>query len=165
MWPQGRTSPGPGSRGLRLLISGSMWYQLCSAETLQFHTAPTHPRSQNPFFGLTSTFQRIPTGTGLCWSNKPTPSLPSSNKYVLKRWDLGQGSGTAGSDPGTWVHPLPLELPCPAWRPALGSAATSKSSTEAQEPFSTLPLPAAEKCFWRFNQDSQWRCPETIGYS
>lgn len=52
----------------------------------------------------TSAFQPTPTGTGLCWSNKPTPPCPVPTKHIRA---VGPGAGpcTAGS-----CSPLPCAL-------------------------------------------------------
>lgn len=82
-WPQGRTSPGLGSQGLRLLIPGAHG---TSCEMLRPSSSALHQpiqAAQVPSL-RTSTFQPTPTSTGLCWSSKPSPPCPVPTKYLCQ---------------------------------------------------------------------------------
>lgn len=97
----------------------------------------------------TSTFQPPPTGTGLCWTTHQ-PLLAQFQQNTCHT----VGPGTAGPEPGTWV------LSTPALCPQSCCVQPGPPANPAQECSSSL-----EKCFWRCDQDSQCKWPETIGYS
>lgn len=117
--------------------------QGCNADTL---SSTLH--CQSPFLGLTSTFQPAPPAQGCAAAAIHLPPCPVPAQSVPEQGDPGQGPGTAGSEPRTWVlSPLPCAL-----RAALSSMGHQPQASchqqilhRGQERLSRLPLPG--KCW------------------